>query len=106
MNRARSGDLAIALAWGFCFSVGAYAASRAFAALTSQAPTAASLAAPVWSVHSGFVWRAMTASYAGGMVTFVVLALARSLARWFADALVLVLVASATLLALQAALWP
>jgi hypothetical protein len=48
----------------------------------------------------------MTASYAGGMVTFVVLALARSLARWFADALVLVLVASATLLALQAALWP
>jgi hypothetical protein len=95
--------LAVSLAWGLAVAVGVYAFMRAVQVLLQPDPDPAQV---VWSIHAGYVWRAWTAAYAGGIAAFVVLPMARERAEAFARALVPALGIAAALLALQALLFP
>lgn len=94
---------AVSLAWGLTVAVGVYASMRAVQVLVQPDPDPAQVA---WSIHAGYVWRAWTAAYAGGIAAFVVLPMARARVEPFARALVPALDIVAALLALQVLLFP
>ncbi len=96
-------SLTVSTAWGLLVSIAAYAILRAVQALLFPAPDPARL---VWSAHAGFFWRAWTVTYAGGMATFVTLALVRGQTERAARALAPAVVVAATLIALQSVFFP
>jgi len=99
----RSVRLALAVVAACTTAVALYAVLRVAQALARPEPDPALV---VWSEHSGFFWRGWTSAYVGataGFVTWIVSARdATRVARLLARALV----ASVTLLALQALLVP
>jgi hypothetical protein len=94
---------ALSLAWGLVVAVGAYAVVRAIQFFVYPDPNPRAV---VWSAHAGYFWRVWTVSYAGGIAAFVVFLLARRRIDAHARALVSAVAIVATLLAIQAALFP
>ena len=97
------GAMATSMAWGLVAAVAAYPALRIlqFLATSRQDPSAV-----VWSVHSGFFWRALIVAYGGGFVAFVGWVIARRHIEAAARALAFATLAAALLLALQALFVP
>lgn len=103
MKREWAVPAAVSLAWGLVVAVAAYALVRAIQYVLLPDPNPAAV---VWSAHAGYFWRVLTVSYAGGMASFVALLVARRRVQALADALVTAVSVAASLLALQAALFP
>jgi hypothetical protein len=95
--------LAVSLAWGLVIAIGVYALMRAAQVLVQPDPNPTEVA---WSIHAGYVWRAWTAAYAGGIAGFIVLPIARGRVEPLARALVPALGVAAALLAFQVLLFP
>jgi hypothetical protein len=95
--------LMVATAWGLIVAVGAYAVVRAIQAFIYPEPNPASV---VWSAHSGYFWRMLTVSYAGGIAAFVAFVLARENLERPVRALAPSAVVVAALLAAQTVLLP
>ncbi|UQA61997.1 hypothetical protein [Polyangium aurulentum] len=101
--RPRGERALVAFAFGVVVAALAYAALRVLeAALFPEADPAI----VIWSDRSRFVWRALIATYLGGMGAFGGYALGGRSARAAASLLPPVVLVGATLLALQGALWP
>jgi hypothetical protein len=102
-ERADVVAFALSLAWGMVVAVIAYAVVRSiqFAIYPDPNP-----AAVVWSAHSGYFWRLWTVGYAGGIAAFSALVIARRHVEVCARMLAPALAVAATLLSLQAVLFP
>jgi hypothetical protein len=103
LGRATLLPFAVSLAWGLVVAVGAYAIARSIQFVLDPDPNPAAV---VWSAHTGYFWRMWTVCYAGGIAAFVVLPVARRHIEGCARALGPAVGIAATLLALQAALFP
>jgi len=93
----------IAVPWGGAAAVIVYAALRAAQVAFTREANPATI---VWTAHSGYVWRALIAGYAGGMAAIVAYVVARRDAERAARALPPVIVAAAGAIAAQAWLAP
>jgi len=106
VRREREGTLvvvAVSMAWGLVIATAVYALMRVAQVLVQPDPNPAEVA---WSIHAGYVWRAWTAAYAGGIAAFIVLPMARGRVEPLARALVPALGIAAALLAFQVLLFP
>lgn len=99
----RSPHLALAFIAACTSAVALYALLRVAQAMLFEEPDPALI---IWSEHAGYYWRALTVSYAGGMIGFVVLILARRDLARTARAVSLSVVVAAIMIAAQGLLVP